>query len=288
MKRKSVSAVGWTALLLCSFACLAQAGEAASSKEASGGWPEQLGQRKLYRSDYGFVYARDKSAARQAQKTLADVVKDVGRDGATRQTAGLVLVVDVKEKFPFDVDGLLQVMSKAQAGEPNGKSDDAAKSIAEGKEEVAKLGLNMETVLSIMPIPIKPVALREITRELPEDVDRQIAWCAIVPTGRCAKAGFKKIIDAGIKKAKPSLAERAALAVMMPLVERKVVSQTKKAQQALFYELLLEARSDLSAEQRKLKVEAYKKELGLDGDFPIGSGGNDKDKATPEPDEEDE
>ncbi len=280
MKREFVDTIGLVTLLLCSFACLARAGE------TSGGWPEKFGERKLYRYDCGFVYARDKSAARQVQKTIVDVAKDVKRDGATSPIAGLVLVVDTKEKFPFDIDGLLQAMSKAQAQEPNGQSKDVARSLAEGKEEVAKLGLSMETVLSIMPIPIKPIALREIAREFPEDVDRQIAWCVVVPTSRCTKAGFKKIIDAGIKKEKPGLAERAAMAAMMPIIERKVASQMKKAQQALLYELLLEARKDLSAEQKAQKVEAYKQELGLDDDFKIGPGGSDEDAATPEPAED--
>ncbi len=280
MKRQFVNTISLVALLLCSFACLARAGE------ASGGWPEKFRERKLYRYDYGFVYARDKSAARQVQKTLADVVKDVKRDGETGPIAGLVVVMDTKEKFPFDIDGLLQAMSRAQAQEPNGQSEDAAKSLAEAKEEVAKLGLEMDTLLSIMPIPIKPIALREIARDFPEDVDRQITWCIVVPTSRCSKAGFKKIIDAGIKKEKPGLAERAAIAAMMPIIERKVASQMKKTQQAMLYELLLETGKDLSAEQKAKKVEAYKQELGLDEDFNIGPGGDNKEAPSSEPAED--
>ena len=286
MKRESVGTVGLAALLLCSFACLARAGDASPPKEVSGGWPERFGERKLYRSDCGFVYAKDKSAARQAQKTLADVVKDVKRDGPAEPMAGLVLVIDVKEKFPFEIDGLLQAMGKVQAQEPNEHSKDVVKALAQAKEELEKLGLDLETVLSIMPIPIKPAALRDIVREFPEDLGRQIAWCVVVPTAKCTKAGFKKIIDAGIKKEKPGLAERAAIAAMMPIIQRKVVSQMKKAQQALLYELLLEARTDLSAKQKTQKVAAYKQELGLDSDFKLGPDEKGEDAATPEPPED--
>ncbi len=286
MKRESVDTVGLAALLLCSFTCLARAGDASPPKQVSGSWPERFGERNLYRFDYSFVYAKDKSAARQVQKTLADVVKEVKRDGPTGPIPGLVLVVDVKEKFPFEIDRLLQAMSEVQTQEPNGQSKDVAKSLAEGKAEIEKLGLNMETVLSIMPIPIKPVALREIVREFPEDLDRQIAWCLVVPTSKCIKTGFKKIIDAAMKKEKPSLVERAAVAAMMPVIERKVASQMKKTQQALLYELLLEARKDLPAEQRARKVAAYKQELGLDDDFKLGPDEKNEDAATPKPAED--
>jgi hypothetical protein len=283
MKRESVGTVGWAALLLCSFAYLARAGDASPPKETSDGWPEQFGERKLYRFDYGFVYATDKSAARQTQKTLADVVKDVKRDGAMGPIAGLILVMDAKERFPFEIDGLLQAMGKVQTQEMDRQSKDTLKSLAKCKEEARKHGLDMETMLSVMPIPIKPVMLREIVHEFPENVDRPIAWCVVVPTGRCTKAGFRKIIDAGMKEKKPGLAERATMAAMMPIIERKVVLQTTKTQQALLYELLLEARKDLSVEQKAQKVSAYKREIGLDEDFKIGPDEKNEDATTPEP-----
>jgi len=282
MKREFTGIVRLAALLLCSFAYLAQGGDGSPPKEVSGGWPEQFGQRRLYRSDYGFVYARDRSAARQTQKTLADVVKDVKRDGETGPIAGLILVMDVKERFPFEIGALLQAMSKVQTQDANEQSKDALKSLAKSKEEMGEHGLDLETMLSIMPISIKPVALREIAREFPEDVDRQIGWCVVVPTSRCTRAGFKKIIGAAMKEHKPGMAERAAIAAMMPLIERKVISEMKKTQQALLYELLLEVRKDLSAEQKARKVDAYKQELGLDGGFNIGLGDKDKDTPTPE------
>ena len=282
MKCEFAGIVRRAALLLCSFACLVGADDGSPPKAASAGWPEQFGPRKLYPSDYGLVYAKDKSAAKQAQKTLADVVKDAERDGAAGPIAGLVLVMDVKEKFPFEIDALLQAASKVQTQDVNDQSKDVLESLAKSKEEMGQHGLDVETVLSIMPIPIKPVVLREIVREFPKDVDRKIDWCVVVPTSRCTKAGFKKIINAAMKEQKPGLAERAAMAAMMPLIERKVASEMKKTQQALLYELLLEVRKDLSAEQKARKVDAYKQELGLDGGFNIGLGDKDKDTPTPE------
>jgi hypothetical protein len=281
MKREFAGIIRLAALLLGSFACLAWAGEASEPKAASAGWPERLGPRKLYPFDYALVYAKDKSAAKQTQKMLADVVEAAKRDGAIGPIAGLVLVMDVKEKFPFEIDALLQAASKVQTQDANDPSKDALKALAESKEEMGKHGLDVETMLSIMPIPIKPVMLREIVREFPEDVDRKIDWCIVVPTSRCTKAGFKKIIDAAMKDQKPGLAERAAMAAMMPIIERKVASEMKKTQQALLYELLLEVRKDLSAEQKARKVDAYKQELGLDGDFKIRP--DDKDEDTPAP-----
>jgi hypothetical protein len=132
------------------------------------------------------------------------------------------------------------------------------------------------------PSPIAPAMLRDVAPELPGDADQQIGWCVLVSTGRCAKAGFKKMFDAAMKKEKPSLAERAAIFAMMPIIERKVVDRVKKAQQLLLYQLVLDAQEDLSKEQKAEKVNAYKQRLGLNDDFKIGDGDKDKGAAPAE------
>jgi hypothetical protein len=284
MKLNSAGTIGLAALLLCSFACLVQAGYEAPPVESPAAWPQTFGERTLYQSDHAFVYAASKSAARQAKALLADVAAEVDQDGAAGTTAGLVLVVDVKEKLPFDVNDLLDAMAKAQPRDANEPPDKRAKDLADAKGKLQELGLNMETVLCMMPIPIKPAALREIAGELPKDLDRQITWCLVVPTSKCTKAAFKKMIAVVMKKEKLGLAKRTAVAAMMPIIERKIVSQLKKVQQAMLFELLLEPRQDLSPDQKKQKLAAYKHKLGLDEDLKIDE--SDKDKESPPPPED--
>ncbi|MBN1508831.1 MAG: hypothetical protein JW955_18425 [Sedimentisphaerales bacterium] len=281
MRFRRASAIALAALLCNWFPCLARGADSPSPAKASGSWPQQSGPRKLHPWKCGFVYAKSKSVAGQVQKLLETAIEDARADGVGSPKAGLVLVMEVKEAFPFDVDQLLEAAGKVKT---DAESDKALTSLAEAKEKMEKDGLDIAVVLSMTPLPIAPAVLRQVAGELPEDLEQQIAWCVVVPTSKCIKTGFKKILDAEMKKSKPGLAERAALAAMMPVIERKVVAQMKKAQQALLYQLLVEAQSDLSAEQKKQKVDAYKQKLGLDKGLKVAEG----DKEEPNDMEEDE
>jgi nucleotide-binding universal stress UspA family protein len=235
------SAAVLAVLLCCSFPCLVRGADSPSPNKASGSWPQQFGPRKLHPWQYGFVYARNKSVAGQVQKILETAIKDAGKDGMAGPTAGLVIVMDTREELPFDVDRLLEAWGKVKTREADAEAEKARKSLAEAKQNMEKEGLDVATVLSIVPLPIAPAVLRQVAGEFPEDVEQQIAWCVVVPTAKCIKAGFKKIIDVGMKKEKPGLAKRAAIAAMMPVIERKVVAQMKKAQQATVYQFLVDA-----------------------------------------------
>jgi hypothetical protein len=223
------------------------------------GWPEQVGGRKLHGSEYGFVYAREKSAVAQMQEVLATVTKDAQEDGVTTPPAGLVLVLDTKEKYPCAIAGLIEALKKT---DPN-ESREELKALEGAEKQSQELGLDPNELLSVMPIPIRVTVLHEVMADFPADANGQIAWCAIVPTDACARASFKKIMDAGIAKEKPGLLKRAAIATMRPMVEHMMATMTTSTRQAVLYGLFLQAQKDLSPEQRKAKVEAYQEKLGL-------------------------
>lgn len=204
--------------------------------------------------------------ADQADKLLGTVVKDAKEGGVTRAATGLILVIDVKEKPPFEVSRLVEVLGKAEAQATGEEAREIVKSVTRTKKQFEDEGLDVNTLLSLSPIPIRPAALPEVVGEFPQDMSQQVDWCVIVPTSKCTKAGLKKIIEAEMKKKKPGLAERAALFAMMPIVERKAVERVKKRQQLVLYELLCEAQTDLSQEQKVEKAETYRRKLGLDDD----------------------
>ncbi len=209
--------------------------------------------------EYGFVYTRGKSAFQQVRKVLATIAEDVKQDGTEALPAGLVLVVDVKEKYPLEIARLIEIQKKKDPNDPEGK----LKAFTEAEKQCRELGLDMGTILSLVPIPIQTSALHEAIEGFPAEVGQQIEWCAVFPTDACIKSSFKKLMDAGMKKAKPSLLERATMTAMMPLIERKAMAAMTKGRQAALYELPLETRKNLTPEQRKAKAEAYKEKLGL-------------------------
>lgn len=204
--------------------------------------------------------------ASQADKLLGTVVKDAVQGGVTRPPTGLILVIDAKEKPPFEVSKLVEVLGKAEAQPTGEETRKIIESVTRKKKQLEDEGLDTNTLLSLSPIPIRPGALPEIVADFPQDVSQRVDWCVIVPTSKCTKAGLKKIIDAEMKKKKPGLAERAALFAMMPVIERKAVQQIKKREQLVLYELLCDAQTDLSQEQKLEKAKTYRRKLGLDDD----------------------
>jgi len=244
------------------------AGNSRTQNVAPDGWPAQLDKRKLYSSEYGFVYARRKSAAVQVNRLIGTVVKEMDGNNIKKTTTnkGLILVIDTKEKPIVKLQKLIEVVHQAEKQQESKESKNTLKSIIETKENIEKLGMDMDLLLSIVPMPIEPNLLPEIVNEFPKDLNQQIDFCVIVPTERNIKYGMKRIFAAAMKKKKIGLLERLVLLPLMPFIENKIVDGMKKSQQLILYELLLNKQKDLTEKQKEDKINAYKKRLGLDKD----------------------
>jgi hypothetical protein len=243
---------------LCSLAIMA-VGRGASQTAPPEGWPRQVGERKPYACEYGFVYIQEKSALDTIQKALATAAEDAQRDGLATCPAGLVLVVDAGEKYPCEIAKLTEVLKKMDPNEP----PIGQKAVLEAEDQSKELELDAGTFLSLGPVSIPPSSLHEVIADFPADVDRQIGWCVIVPTDACIKTNSKLMTDAGIRERKPGLAERMAIAASRPLIDRQMASMMVKTRQAGLYEILLRTQKDLSPQQRQAKIDAYKEKLGL-------------------------
>ena len=270
MKRRPLIAGCLAVLMLCLLGFTIRIEAAQSQGQVTNRWPGQFGTRKLYQCEYGSIYAGKKAGADHAKKVLATVVKDLKRDGVTKPTDGLILVMDSNEKAPIEFTTLIEAAKKAEVQKQDEKSEDPVKALTEAKEKMEEAGLEMEVLLSIAPIPIGRAALPEILKEFPEGADPQIGWCIIVPTDACVKAGLKKIIEVGLKKEKVGLAERLMLGALMPLIEHKATEHLRKTWQAMLYQLVLDAEKDLPEQQKQEMVKAYKQKLGLDDESKKG------------------
>jgi hypothetical protein len=259
INHRSIVVVVAVVVGLCSVALESAELGVAPQATAPEGWPAQVDGRKLSRCEYGFVYARDKSALEEVREVLAVAVADAKSDGAGVLPAGLVLVVDTKEKYPCEIARLTEVLKRI---DPN-DSEGGLKTIMEAEKQSQDMGLEPDAILSIAPLQIPASALHESAPHFPVDADRQIGWCLVVPTEAHMKAGFKKMMDAALKKENPGLLKRATIAAAMPLMERQIMSMMTKGRQAGLYESLLRTQKDLSPEQRRAKVDAYKEKLGL-------------------------
>lgn len=280
-RQTSLYLVCFSTLLLLLLEVGVRAGNSVSKNIIPDGWPAHLDKRKFYLFKHAFVYARSKSEAAQVSKRIEKAIQELYKDGIRKDDTiiGLALVTDTKEKPLVNLQKIIDVMRQVDKQEQTEKSKKELKSLIEAKEDIEKEGMDMDMVLSITPVPIEPNLLPEIVNKFPDDVDKQIDFCIFVPTGRNVKSGFKKVLDAAMKKKKIGLAERLLLVPLMPFIEGKVVDGMKKSQQLVVYEHLLEKQKHLTKKQKEDKVKAYKKKLGLDGQSKWESGKGNTGKA---------
>ena len=260
--RKRLYSICLAVLVLCLFEVPVWAGRSTSQAAAPDGWPEQVGKRKLYPSEYGFVYASSKSSATKMDKIVLNVLKELDKGGVKPGTKGLVLVMEKKEEPPFEAEELLAMFAQQQSEQEQGEDlEKALEALEDGKKEMEGLGLDMNFMLSIAPMPIEPDMLPHLIKGFPKDVDRQIDWCMAIPTENNIQYGMKKMINAGLKKEKVGIVEQVALFPFLAFAENKAVGELKKARQLVLYEFIVDKQEHLTKKQKEEKVKAYEERL---------------------------
>jgi hypothetical protein len=235
------------------------AGHSESEAIAPKGWPRQLDTRKLYPSKCGFVYAASDSAAAQVNKLIEAAVKEMQENGVKTPSGGLVLVMDRNEKPPFSVEELMIRLARKQDQQKEGQEPQKAlESLTEGKKEFEELGLDMNLLLTIAPMPIEPNMLPDLVSGFPQDVDQQIRWCTTIPTESNIRYGMKKLLDAGMKKEKIGIAKRVAMLPLLAFAENKAVGELKKGRGDALCQLMADKQKPLMDEQRRDKGQERK------------------------------
>ena len=254
-KQKRLNPACLAALLLCSLPLSCLWGKDSES-EATGtkSWPQQLDTRKQYPSKCGLVYASSDSAAAQANKLIEAAIKQTQKDGVKEPKAGLVLVVDRDDKPPFGVEQLMIKLAQKQDQQKAGQEPQKAlEAVAEGKKKFEELGLDMNLLLSITPMPIEPNMLPDLISGLPQDMNQTIAWCVAIPTEDNIRYGFKTLLDAGMKKEKIGFAKRVAMAPLLAIAEHKAIGELKKGRQDALCQLLAGKQIDFTGKQKQDK-----------------------------------
>ena len=189
------------------------------------------------------------------------VVKELEKENVKPGAKGLILVMGKKEEPPFEIEELLAMYAREESEKEGQNVENALESLEDGKKEMEELGLDMNLLLSITPLPIEPNMLPDLIKGFPQDVDRQIDWCMAIPTESNIKYGMKKMFDAGLKKEKVGIVKRVALFPILAFAENKAIGELKKARQLGIYQFLVEKQDHLTKKQKEEKVKAYENRL---------------------------
>ena len=124
-----------------------------------------------------------------------------------------------------------------------------------------ELGLDMNLILSMKPLPIEPNMLPDLIKRFPKDVDQQIDWCMAIPTESNMKYGMKKMLDAAMKKEKIGTVKRIALFPILAIAENKAIGELKKARRLALYQYMVDQQEHLTDEQKENMKKAYEDRL---------------------------
>jgi hypothetical protein len=260
--RKTLYPICFAVVMLCLLDVPVWAKGAKSQTATPKGWPEQLGKRKLYPADRGFIYAGSKSSVAKVDEIVEKVVKDLDTVGMTMPAKGLVLVLGKKEESPFEAETLLAMFAKKQSEQKDGEDlEKSLEALDDGKKKMEELGLDMNLLLTIAPMPIEPNMLPELIKGFPKDIDRHIEWCVTMPTESNIRYGMKKMLSAGLKKKKVGVVEQVALFPLLAFAENKAVSELKQARQSALYQYIIDKQDHLTKEQKEEKVKTFQERL---------------------------
>jgi len=237
------------------------------AKEIPDHWPEKLDKRKLYIYDNAFIYSGSNSQADKIDKFVRKVTKEFSSEESQNIRPGLIIVMDVKEKALFDTEKLLKIVKTAEIADSNDTTqnqlDTLNESLSKTKKEIAKLGLSLDNILAMAPMPLESHMLPQLADGFGEGFDKDIGWCMIVPTERHMKAAVNNMIDAMCKAKKINGLMRIAVAPFMPGAVNKAVNDIKKTRNLALFELILMQKKTLTKSQKQEMLKAYEKKIGI-------------------------
>ncbi|MHC4740980.1 MAG: hypothetical protein ACYS8Z_03660 [Planctomycetota bacterium] len=238
-------------------------GGAYSESGGSEGWPEKLGKSKQYRLEYGYVYARTKSAAVAANKLLAEVSKEIGPAGRKEAVKGLVIVTDKKGENLAILKKMIELVEGVDDPEFDKKTQEVRESLEDVRKQVEEVGIDLELAASLAPMEVEPAALPKLVDGISEELAAELDFCVIMPTKGNTKYVIKKATAGYMKKNKVGLLQRIMLLPFMPFVQNKAVGQTRKIQRFAIFNLLLDKQYDLTEKEKEERTRAYRERNGL-------------------------
>jgi hypothetical protein len=219
--------------------------------------PAECQGRRFYHTPQAYIYASSPAAAGEIDRLVLSVASQFPAETGTAVQKGLIIVTDVGDKAPFDLDTILTLALKdAQKGAGTQPATQAARALDEGRKELAKKGIDLAALIYTAAFPITPeLAAPRLAVEA--ERLRTIPWMLSMPTygrvGRGCSAMFRQMLNSP----EISVAQKLLLAPIMVTLEPRMVEMVAVQRETVVFKALAETQSTWSPEQRKAAAKAF-------------------------------
>jgi hypothetical protein len=219
--------------------------------------PAECQGRQFYHTPQAYIYASSPAAAGEIDRLILSVASQFPAENAAPAQKGLVIVTDVGDDPPFDLDTILTLaMQDAQKGTEIQPATQAAKALTEGRKELEKKGINMSSLVDTAAFPIT-AELAAPRLAVEEATLRKMPWMLSMPTYGRVSRGCSALLRQMMSSPEISVGQKLLIAPMLVTLEPKMAEMAAVQRETVVFKVLADMRSDWSSEQRKAAAKAF-------------------------------
>ena len=230
-------------------------------------WPAEWAARKFFDTAAAYIYARDKSAAKEAEAVAIAAGVEFQHVTGAAPGKGLVIVTDAKDPLLLtDADVLANLISRRQRAyqattQPIFKMEygsDGAKTPTSQKSGLdTSVKLAPEAFLRCIPYGL----LREDligTLAFPTAAAGHIRWVAAIPTRAACKRSAHDVTQAAMKSKEVTLGQRLLMLPWLPTVESILTDELLAERPVVLFNEDVMSRSDWDGPRRQTYMEEFR------------------------------
>jgi hypothetical protein len=219
--------------------------------------PAECQGRRFYHTSQAYIYASSPGAAGEIDRLVLSVASQFPAEKEGPVPKGLIIVTDVGDKPPFDLDTILNLAlqeTRKKAGTQ--PATQAAQALTEGRQELKKKGIDLASLIDMAAFPITPeLAAPRLAVE--EASLRKIPWMLSMPTYGRVGQGCRILLQQLLTSKDVSIGQKLLLAPLLVAIEPKMVEMAAVQRETVVFKALAETQSTWSPEQRREAAKAF-------------------------------
>jgi len=223
--------------------------------------PAECQGRQFYHTPQAYIYASSPAAAGEIDRLILSVASQFPVGNGAQIPKGLVIVTDVGDQPPFDLDTILTLAlrdaQKSTATQPSSQpATQAARALTEGRKELEKKGVDLASLVDTAAFPMTP-ELAAPRLSVAEATLRKMPWMLSMPTYGRVGHGCHILLQQMLNSKDISVGQKLLIAPLLVTIEPRMVDTAAVQRETVVFKVLAEMQPTWSPEQRKAAAKAF-------------------------------